>query len=201
MKKLFCLLLFSNFCIAQFSKAEIIFKDGSTVKGLGYIKKNRIIFKVDENEEASEWSYDITKGLNFTSYGFYEKYEYIKFKETLAPFLMEVIEEGKINLYRSIKNKFNIGFMFSRPNNNLGDEKMNFPSQAPIELVEEYYIFRKGQKMGEKMTDIFGKIKSELFADCPTILHRIAKKEFTSNNLQELVIFYNDYCSEEDEEK
>ena len=68
------------------------------LEGIGEIKNEKIYFRVDANSEKSEWDWDMARGLIFTGYGFSEKYEYFKPDRHSKPILMELIEEGNVNL-------------------------------------------------------------------------------------------------------
>ena len=44
------------------------FNDSTSIEGLGYIKNNKIFFKLEEKEAFSEWSFESVYRIDF--YGF-----------------------------------------------------------------------------------------------------------------------------------
>ena len=69
------------------------------MEGFAEIKNSIIYFKVGVNDKATEWSYDLAKGVTFSAYGFTEKYEYV-LVEGHTPVIMQLIAEGKVTLYK-----------------------------------------------------------------------------------------------------
>jgi hypothetical protein len=103
--KSFLTILLINFTFLVFSQereATIIFNDSTSIKGFGEIKNENIYFRVSQEDEITKWSFDMAKGLTFSGYGFSEKYEYVKPDKYSTPILLEVIEEGNVNLYKKI---------------------------------------------------------------------------------------------------
>ncbi len=76
------LLFFILFCLntlkAQHREIIIFFNDSTSLEGFGEVRKNKIYFKLEQNDKLSEWDYLSVRAIHFVGYGFIEKYEYVK---------------------------------------------------------------------------------------------------------------------------
>ncbi|HSD13205.1 MAG TPA: hypothetical protein VLB74_01010 [Flavobacterium sp.] len=214
MKRFFLFLIFFQFCITcycQERNATIVFIDNTTMEGLGEIKRNKIYFRISEEDEKTEWNYEMAKGIIFSGYGFYEKYEYQKPDKYSNPIIMEVVEEGDINLYR--KNQ--IGTY--TPNFRAGDIRTIFPatnqtfhkptdagnSAPPYPLTDDfattYFVKRDSEEFATEISFSFKSRSLKYFADCESIIKKIKSRTFNSKNIPEIVTYYNNYCYTEEE--
>ena len=186
-------LLFINFAHSQdYRVATIFFNDSTSIKGFGEIKNNTIYFKVRQEDKSDKWSYDIAKGLTFSEYGFYEKYEYVKFEKQLKPRIMEVVEEGDVTLYKDAKL-----FYTSNGNSNFGKIPVNISTFENMSVT--FYVKRKSE---EYATDIIFSFKTrakKYFSDCEKIIEKINNRNFTKNNITDMVFYYNEYCGENED--
>jgi hypothetical protein len=176
MKYLLVFFLFLNYAFGQdYREASILFNDSTTIKGFGELRNNKIYFKLKQEDKPSEWQSDFAKGLIFTGYGFSEKYEYLKIDKNSKPKLVEVIEEGNVNLYKLAKLSYGgihvtIG----------GIGNSNFPQSAvpngsnPYEnYTETFYIKRKNEVYPTDIAFGFKKRAKRYFSDCEIILKKI----------------------------
>ena len=181
MKKLALLFFIFNlnagFC--QMKPATIFFDDNTSVLGLGEIKKDKIYFKVDENSEVSEWSYDMVTSLVFSGYGFSEKYEYVKIGKNSSPKLIQVADEGNITLYKQIKVMNSI--LDVMQNGYTLNNGQHFGSNNPWESDVKYIYYVK--KKGDEFATLFHFSSKEkmiiYFSDCPALKKKIEQKVFT----------------------
>lgn len=190
MKKIFYIVfLFLTLPIfSQEREATIIFIDSTSMKGFGEIKNEKIYFRVDLKSEKSEWKYDSAKGLIFSGYGFTEKYEYIKPDKYSKPIVMQVIEEGNVNLYKksSYGLKINTGFNTSR-------------RIIDYDFSSAYYVKKNNEANATELTFNFKSRSIRYFFDCPAVIEKIKKREFKVSTIPEMIYYYNDYCGTEDE--
>ena len=134
-------LFFFNFTYSQdYREATILFNDSSSVKGYGEIRNNTIYFKVRQEDKPSKWSHDITKGLLFSGYGYSEKYEYVKFEKNKNPKIMEVMEEGRLSLYRLSKSVY-------ISNGTISQNCLITNSFLTEDLKETFYVKRKNEEL------------------------------------------------------
>jgi len=207
MKLLFQLLFlfFINITFSQdYREATIIFNDSTSVKGFGEIKGNTIYFKVKEEDKPSKWSYDIAKGLLFSGYGYSEKYVYVKFKKNKDPKLMEVIEEGKITLYKdsnlTYKSNGDTRLTFGSNGLALPTSQMQMSGTTSQELKEKYYVQRKNAAFATDITFSF-KFRAKIyFSDCEKIIEKINNGQFNKKTIPKMVYYYNDYCDSSENE-
>lgn len=188
-KILYLIFFFSYSLFCQEREATIVFNDSSSVKGFGEIKNEKIYFRVDLKSEKSKWSYDSAKALIFSGYGFSETYEYIKPDKYSEPILMEVIEEGNVNLYR--KSSYGLKVDLRISNKTIGPI-------GDYSHSSTYYVKRINETNATDITFSFKSRASRYFADCIEVVNKIKSKEFNSNKILEMVYFYNDYCGKEE---
>ena len=192
------LLNLTHFVYSQEREATIIFNDSTSIKGFGEIKNKKIYFRVSQENEITKWSFDMAKGLTFSGYRFSEKYEYVKPDKYSNPILMEVIEEGNVNLYK--KNSFGlkmgvgVGAGFSGSGN-------GFAGLGPslnYDFSGVYYVKRINEDNATDITFSFKTRSLRYFSDCKIIIEKINKREFKKETITEMVYYYNDYCGKED---
>ena len=203
MKKIILILFFLliqniSFVQEEGNSATIIFNDNTTIKGFGEIKKNKIYFKLTLDEKPDVWSYDIVKGIIFSGYGYSEKHEYIKPDKYSKPILMEVIEEGNVNLYR----KNSLSFSPSFDANGGGSFNSTFHNNSVISGNTHYdvsTIFYVKKLNEEYATDIVFSFKARAnryFSDCEIIIKKLKDRTFNSENIPQMVTYYNNFCYE-----
>lgn len=186
--------------------STILFNDGTTIKGYGEIKRNKILFRLTEKEEFTEWDYNSVKGISFSGFGFVEKYEYVIPDKYSEPKLMEVIEIGKVNLYRRWKN--NVGkkiiLLTSQSYSNLIsnivnlNDTGNLTSDIDVYNKEPIHYVKKENEL--YATDINFSFKTRVlryFADCEIVIKKIKNRTFKVDNIPELISYYNNFCYEE----
>ncbi|WP_230153854.1 hypothetical protein [Flavobacterium sp. CECT 9288] len=197
-KKTFYLLFFlisinNGFC--QMREATIQFNDYTTISGYGEIKKNEILFQLELKDEISQWNYESIKGITFSGYGFAERFEYVKLKENAPPILLEVIEEGIVNLYRKIKLTRNF---LVNPFSDQGIENMATNKSMSDETIQtDYFVKRNSEKYATNISSNFNKSAPIYFADCQSILDRIRNKKLSKKNIPDVIFDYNNYCEKE----
>lgn len=189
----FLFLLFINFAFGQdYRQAKIIFNDSTSIKGFGEIKNNEIYFKVKQEDKPTKWSYDIAKGLTFYGYGFSEKYEYIKCDKHSKPKILEVIEEGNVTLYKDSRIFYTGNFTPSA-----GHLPTNISSFENIS--ETFYVKRESEEFATNIFFSFKTSTKRYFSDCLKIIEKINNRKFTKENIPDMVFYYNEYCSENEE--
>jgi hypothetical protein len=189
----FLFLLFINFAFGQdYRQAKIIFNDSTSIKGFGEIKNNEIYFKVKQEDKPTKWSYDIAKGLTFYGYGFSEKYEYIKCDKHSKPKILEVIEEGNVTLYKDSRIFYTGNFTPS-----VGHLPTNISSFENIS--ETFYVKRESEEFATNIFFSFKTSAKKYFSDCLKIIEQINNRKFTKENIPDMVFYYNEYCSENED--
>ena len=204
MKKILILILLlnANFAISQMREAKIFFNDSTSVEGFGEIKKNKIYFKVEKKDEPSEWSFDITKGITFSSYGYSEKYEYVKISKNKKPLLLQIIEEGDVTLYLDILIENQLFRNFNSTTNPISQQMQNnsYQTFGESEIRNVYYAKRKNEELATNITANFSKNTPKYFEDCGALVQKIKTKKFLKKDIEEIVTYYNNYCNDENDQ-
>jgi hypothetical protein len=200
--KFYILFLFT-ILIHQFSfaqeenKAIILFNDGTSIEGIGEIKRNTIYFKVAPEDTYTEWDYTSAKGIIFSGYGYSEKYEYAKTDKNSNPVIMEVVDEGFVTLYRKNKMVFRVSTDYNHsPYNSVGPfAGNNFISE---DMSTTYYVQRKEESFATNITSGFKAKSLKYFSDCKALTEKIYDRTFTVDKIKAMVDYYNNYCYEEE---
>ncbi|MEJ6791287.1 MAG: hypothetical protein QNK89_00715 [Lacinutrix sp.] len=181
---------------SQDQEATLFFRDGTTLKGYASITHNRNIeFRLTLEDDPDEWKDIMVKAITFHGFDTDIRYEYqylIKGKQ--HPLLLEVVEKGNVNLYKSIDY-----YVFNRrglfPNDNRFGGYYNEVSKKN---KYHYYIRKPNQKLVVKLNNRFYyKEAAKYFQDCPTLVEKINSKKYSKKRAIEIVQFYNDLCDDE----
>ena len=198
MKKIIIFIIIINLTFSAFSQereASVLFNDSTSIKGFGEIKKEKIYFRVSLTNEKSEYSYDLAKGLVFSGYGFSEKYEYVKPDKYSKPILMEVIEEGNVNLYKKSSSGLKMGIGVSAGNSHIG-----IGPEINYDYSSVYYAKRMNEENATDLTFSFKSRSLKYFSDCQIIIEKIKQREFKVDTITEMVFYYNEYCGKENKD-
>jgi hypothetical protein len=211
---IFVFIVFTNFAFSQNQEATIFFNDSTSVEGFGMIQKNEIIFRITLKDKPETWSYDIAKGITFLGFESTVKYEYVKLDEFSKPKpqLLEVVEEGSVTLYASVKRQFynssfNSGNLNSTYNPSfypVSNSGFNLGSRPDIvsyrssrgEVDAEIYVKRIDEEYPTSLNSGFYKKVAKYFSDCDVINKKISAGEFSKYKILEIVQYYNDICAE-----
>ena len=189
----FAFLFTSILSFSQERKAKLIFTDSTEIIGYGEIRNNKILFRVNLDSTQIKWSHeDLVDGLEYYGNGFLEKFTYIlPNKNADKPILMEIIEQGNVNLYKGLRAIF--PFVTGRTN----DNGFSVPEEIAKKVV--YYVKRNDEKFATDISFSFKSKSLRYFKDCNLVIKKIKTKEFTIDNVEDLVFFYNEYCTDDEE--
>lgn len=162
------------------------FNDSTSIEGLGYIKNNKIFFKLEEKEAFSEWSFESVYRIDF--YGFensVRSFEFI-YSDTFKKFhLMEMLVEGEVNLYKFEKNIVIVpGFGSGNAIGTLYSGELT-----------EYFVKHKKDTTATNILFGFKKKIARFFSDCEDIIEMVEDKTFTKDDIELIVVYYNKNCS------
>lgn len=198
----FVFILIVNFVFCQDQEATILFNDGSTIEGFGSINKNKIYFRVSLEDKADSWSYDMVKGITFFGFESTIKYEFVLLDEFSKPEpqLLEVVEEGNVNLYARIRESY-MGASFNSNGFNIQSKRIvtnNVVSyrSGRENVTTELYVKRANEKYPLSLNSSFYNRATKYFSDCDVLAKKIDKGEFSKNKILEIVQYYNDICAD-----
>lgn len=194
------ILFFNSNVFAQTQEAILYFNDGTSLQGLGMIKKandylsfrneDKISFRLTEDDKPDLWTSEDVKGITFLGFENSIIMKYVRVDKYDKAELLEVVTDGTVNLYKQTKIVNTYTFSNS---GNLGNI---FPSSGQTE-IEAYYLKRENEEFPTKIKDNYIKSTAKYFSDCELLVKKIKNHEFTFETLDKLVNFYNDICSEE----
>ncbi|WP_298340346.1 hypothetical protein [uncultured Algibacter sp.] len=191
-----------------YEKATIHFLDGTSIKGYGKLvgfvaissEKYKVKFKASKEGKADVWTDLMIKGVTF-HYEFDDvTFLYVKFSKKSYPQLLQLVEEGAVNLYIKIESYWVTSGLNSKTGFPINNHK-----------VEEtfYYLKRKGADKVLSLTTglnfeaIFSNFKKKLkkyFHDCDGIKNKSDSGNFNRTTIPEIVYYYNDFCGEIEKE-
>ncbi|WP_099709464.1 hypothetical protein [Flavobacterium sp. 9] len=165
---------------SQKNKCIIYFKDGTTVTGLGKMKVNGDVkFKLNKDTESINYAQVLIDKIKTSEYVFLDTYKYVITTDGFSSWL-KVIIEGNTTLYQR--------------------EPSNYYYSGSITPITNYYVSHKGDSnifkiTSEGISTNFKKAASNFFKDCPILVEKINSKEFTKDDIEKVVKFYNNNCS------
>lgn len=172
--------------IAQDHEATMYFHDGTDVTGYASIKfikesfygiaKDKISFRVSQDEEAELWDEESVSKIVFHDQGGSETFEYINitYIDGTQYSLFQVLEPGEITIYAEATGVWDTK-----------TDKIIAPMPKNLRAK------RAGEKEFAVLTN---KKKIAAYFDCPGITERLDTGEFNRNTIVEMVDFYNENC-------
>lgn len=189
MIRLFFFLILCNCAFTQSNEATLFFKDGTSVKGFGTIKKNKIQFRASLNDEPDLWDEILVESIVFDPEETHIKYTFIKLDKFSKFKIMKVITEGEVTLYEHVVVDY---FNLDDPAIKIGFSY--YPDSYKPEKTR-HYLKKKNEEFPMLLKDGFGRIK-KYFSDCETLVKKIENHQFYRNDIQQIVEYYNDICAE-----
>ena len=189
---IFFLLLFVSISInAQKTEAQLVFKDGTKLKGLGRLTKEGVIkFRKNIKEERQTYTFNEVDTLLVSSkFGGYDFYVEVKVKNQYPKKILRiafmgdrlVCYEDYAMTYRAIGSaNSSMGGFYTVANSFL----RKVGEKEAIQLVNYNVLFPKS----------FRKSASSYFKDCPDLAEKILAREFKQEDLKEVVQYYNYQC-------
>ncbi len=199
-------LCFTLFCNAQDQDAKLFFKDGSTLEGLAKITAaNDIKFRVTKEDKFDVWSYVELDYVEFYNEDQVFKFKYVYFRHRKEGTLMEVLTEGEISLYSKnpgitdaiFNSDSGLGFGSNRTSNTDVAPNSVLDQQNSPRLRRNLYLKRGAEPPVLATVSLlrnWKKLMKNYFKDCPILVRKIQDNEFGSENMIEMVEFYNDIC-------
>jgi hypothetical protein len=191
----FLLILFiPKSIVAQDQEATLIFTDGTSLTGFASIKwdenpfsvpsKDVILFKLTKEDNADEWDGTMIDKVIFYGFEYNRTFQFVNIPFNKKPeyHLLELLEEGEVNLYIEAQAIVNFNPI---PN--------NFMYQT------EYVAKMRVKRSSEDKFTTFGGSKKKIaayFNNCSGIVSKLKSNEFNIGTIREIVSYYNDYVSD-----
>lgn len=187
LKYVIVFIAFTTICFGQNQKCELLFNDGTTIKGYGSLtKKEKIKFKLNIDGKVDIWDYTNVKRITF--FGFEDlqvTYEYVKMIMSTKRKLLEVVVDGEVKLLANVKSKW---INFGKPWNT-----------TKTDATELFLIKQNENKLTRLDLGVFSNWKKKMliyFKNCPEVTDAIKAKEYRKDDIKTLVEDYNIYCTE-----
>ena len=181
-----CFFLFLSInSYSQYHDVKMYFNDSTSIEGLGYIRKDKFFFKLEEKDKFSKWGFESVYKIDF--FGFEKEvrtFEFVyssvhrKFK------LMELVIDGEVNLY-----KLEEEIIISN-----SDSETKIPSRNMLSS-KEYFVKHKKDTVVLDILFGFKKKIARFFSDCPDIIEKVNDTSFTKDDLDLIVLYYNKNCA------
>lgn len=201
----------------KYHNSTIHFLDGISIKGYGKLigfavspnlrpiarfnEKYKIMFKASKDSKPDIWTDLMVSGITFHYDSGDVTYVYVKLSKQAYSRLLEVVEEGAVNLYIEIDSYWVLASF---------DPQTGTPTGSSYKEEEIYYYLIK-EKDGDSLVlspantlsgslkAIFSKFKKKVkkfFDDCDGIKNKIDSGDFNRTTIPEIVYYYNDFCAE-----
>lgn len=184
------LLLLCFYGFSQDQEATIFFKDGDSLNGYAMIKNEKIKFRLSLDDKPDTWDEESVYKVEFYGFNIIKTYVYMKPNKYEKTRLFELLVDGEVSLYLE-------GF------SHFVNTSPNMPGSSQI--VDKVYNYVK-RKTDEYPTCIncfplesWKKKTLVFFKDCPNLIKKIKSNELREIHLVDIVYFYNDYCTDEEE--
>lgn len=200
-KLLLFIFLNNFFAFSQDQECILYFKDGTSLEGYGMLKivnildpKEKIKFRLTKEEKGDFWDFEDISKITFIGFEMTKTFEYVKTSKYEYPKLLEILVEGEVNLYRSPES---ITQRFYFDNNDIG--KNNFPKTSETS-VQNNYLKRNNEEIATcidcSVFKSWAKQVSNYLSDCTTLVDDLKNYKYTFAELEDAIIFYNDFCTE-----
>lgn len=198
--------LFVFYCNAQDQAAKLFFKDGTTLEGFAKITAdNNIKYRVSQEDKFDVWSYDQIDYVEFYNEDQVFTFKYVYLRHRREGTLMEVLTEGEITLYSKnpgiqdaiFRSDTGFGFGSNGLTNTEVAPNSVLDQQNSPRLRRNLYLKRNSDVPMLATVSLirnWKKLMKDYFKDCAALVRKIEENEFGSDDLKEIVEFYNDIC-------
>lgn len=128
--------------------------------------------------------------IEFETFFGIRTYEYMQFNKFNDPVLIELITEGEVSLYRQTNFSWDLNDSFL---------ENNFQNNRKVTRKTEFLIRKNEDYPSCLNCGLFNKWKKRtinFLIDCPVLVQKIKSNEFREIHLQEIVEYYNDFCTQ-----
>jgi hypothetical protein len=182
-----------QFGFGQTDQAKLIFIDETELEGYATIKKNKILFRLTLKDIADEWDENMVKKIVFYGYNTVFIYEYLQINERDKPRLFEVVTEGEVTLYSDFTRDKN-GWNNWQDNIRSPMRSFNF-FDGNVDMPD-IYIKRDFEEYPVDLNHNFKNQIIDYFSDCEVLVEKIKTGKLRKTQINEIVDYYNDNCTE-----
>lgn len=205
--KLLLFIVLNNFFVfSQNQECILYFKDGTSIEGFGMLKIENILdpkeiikFRLTKEEKGDLWDFEEVSKITFIGFEFIKTFEYVKINKFSSPKLLEILVDGKVKLYRRPEiTTYKLFFEFNEIPK-FGLDKFNSPSIFETS-PESNYLKRDDEEIATcidcAILRSWAKNVSKYLSDCTALVDELKNHKYTFAQLEDAIIFYNDFCTE-----
>ena len=187
------ILLTSVNSVAQKFKAELIFKDGRTLIGLGEpAQKNLIRFRKEKKAKKEFFTFEEVDTLK-VYYDFDPTiFVYQRIKGRIYPDVLELANVGKNVIFYRDNTQGYMTFSNGGATNGMGTWRTVNLTHSFVRKPNDDEATHLGSN--DWMSKNFKKAASNFFSDCPQLVKKIENRELKKKNLMAIIDFYNNSC-------
>ena len=185
---------------AQKSKAVLTFKDGNIKKGFGVlVSGNRVKFRAKRKSKPIKYHFKNLETVTITRKDDSRTYAYIRVQNKNKPRVLEVKVAGNLSLYELSRTHYSGGHIGGA--GGAGGFGGGF---TPVYTynINNFYVLKEGQKEATHLgsnhlfSKNFKKAASAYFKDCPSLVKKIQSRTFKKRDLEKIVTYYNNKCTQ-----
>ena len=214
------LILFSNLTFAQKGRSILILKDSTQINGTGEISGIHSIVSVKFKNDTLKYRTYKSKeiiGIDILENNYYRKFRYKYIDGGKFPDIMEIVSIDSLSLYIRIYEESVLSNSFlNDPMPTIGNEpvtveldngqeisgspsrniyiEINFPRYSYYvgagESDQVEHLYTKGLPFAKS----FKKSMKKYFKNCPSLIEKVENKEFSNDELLEVIEYYNRIC-------
>ena len=184
-------LLFSIHLIGQKLKAELVFKDGKRLVGLGEpAHKDLIRFRKEKKAKKQFFSFAEVDTIKVYHDFVPTVFVFQRIKGRTYPEVLEVANIGKkVVFYRDDTKGFTSG---TNPVGLSLPWKGTKLTHSFVRKIDENEALHLGSN--DWMSKNFKKLASNYFSDCPSLVEKLQNREFKKRDIIAILDFYNNSC-------
>lgn len=200
MKKIILLIIILFCCTsnAQYFKANVSFKDGTSKSGLARVNtlNDKIFFKENKTSTKEKYNHKEINTLILKKDSISNSYRYKKTLGRRAPRLLKVItESNNLSLYAVVTESnylYSFGLLGALATTIIDANKIDYEYYMVKNNDEKALFFGNTNLTSKKR---FKEIIRKRLKDCPKIVKKVENKEFKVKNIPEIVAYYNKNCT------
>lgn len=179
---------------AQKLKAELVFKDGRKITGLGEpANKDLIRFKKEKKAKKEFYSFKEVDTVK-VYYDFNPTiFVYQKIKGRTYPDVLEVANVGKNVIFYRDNTQGYITFSNGGVSGGMNTGRAVNLTHSFVRKPNEEEATHLGSN--DWMSKNFKKAASKFFSDCPQLITKIETREFKKKDLISIIDYYNNSCN------
>ncbi len=188
MKKIFTIALIALLTTANAQNNKrittITLKNGTELKGYAKISGFNIRFSETRRGKDTKYNHEEIDFLKIKVNNSYKTLTYKLEKGKKKPILLEILIQGKVNLY--IKDDRS----YSPNGGSYGSIANSLHNSVP-----KYFVEKENEDSIIRFKQNFNKQAKEFFKDCSNLTEQIGKKYFRRKDTFEIVEYYNENCN------